>query len=158
MHNYSSSRQRKRKIFFSADDIQNIQSDLDLSHNHVKRLAQHVRTAVNSRKYIEAHLTPKLTVRNHRLDDFISVKTMQFMEKEKKTEKFIKIERNVVYANDIIKLIDHTRATRNYVPENRLEIKIGVDGGGGFLKICVNMFNPDEIIEKKTCLRTTLIC
>ena len=55
-----------------------------------------------------------------------------------------KVNRNVVYCNDIDNLISHVCQQRGFHPETRLFVKIGIDGGGSFLKVCLNIDREND--------------
>ena len=60
--------------------------------------------------------------------------------KDKPTEHF---DKHVVLCNDLDGLIDKVIRCRNLHEDNTL-ICIGIDGGGGFLKICLSIFDLNE--------------
>ena len=49
-----------------------------------------------------------------------------------------------MYCHNFSGLIDHICKQRGFVSGDRYFIKIGIDGGGSFLKVCINIEKFDE--------------
>ena len=81
----------------------------------------------------------KLRVKDKSLQQFFSLKSCD-MDSSSKGERINnnKVPRNVVYCHDIQGLVNHVYKFRNFKPEENDFIKVGMDGGGNFLKFCVN--------------------
>ena len=58
-------------------------------------------------------------------------------------EKSGKAQRSVIFCNDIVGLVEHTVDQRDLSP-NEYMIKVGIDGGSGFLKIYMNILNRQK--------------
>ena len=95
-------------------------------------MAEDTRLASGSRCVIENNLRDKHLVINHELDYLFEEKIMRVCTeiKDKPTEHF---DEHVVLCNDLDGLVDKVIRCRNLHKDNTL-IRIGIDGGGGFLK------------------------
>jgi hypothetical protein len=141
------------KKFFTADDISKIQQDLNLSTRETHRLGQDVRTVMKSRLSVEPKLKKKLFEKDHRLDCFFEVKLQKYVKIEKNivTDH---VERSTVSCTDVDGLLQKIIEMRNLRKDDLL-IKIGIDGGGGFIKICLTMFSSDPLSEYGTNSRSS---
>ena len=137
------SMKRPRQLF-SADDMSLIRKDLNLSTRNTITLAQDLRKAAkcNPRSVIESCVKEKMHLKNHELDAFFESKTIRFdREIEVKGKKYAEsFDQHVITTNKISDLIDKIILHRNLNHENVL-VKIGLDGGGGFLKVCLSLFD-----------------
>ena len=80
----------------------------------------------------------KIQTCSHKLDSFFEVKEVNFCKKDAvDTDK-----RPLVYCVDVESLYRELVSTRNI--EGDHIIKIGVDGGGHFLKVCLNIQSTDS--------------
>ncbi len=117
---------------FTAHDLHSIQCNLNMSNNNVYNLAKHIRTATHKRKSIESHLKTNLHALNHRTDDIFTLSTdTEFNMADGQSE-----VRPFVYCTDISELVSRIQNNRQHVYTH---LKVGLDGGGGFLKVCLNM-------------------
>ena len=141
--------QQLKKQLFSADDLCTIQKDLDLSTRQVHTLAQDMRMASGSRQCIETGLKDKLYNKNHQLDDFFEERILSFKAEKKETKSMEKISQHVVVCNDLTSLTDKIIEEWELDSETTL-IRIGMDGGQGFVKFCLSVFelNANENTEK----------
>ena len=133
-----SNMQPKPSIDF--ENFQKIKEHQGLSAQKSLNLAKDLRCAFSNRKIITPDLKKKLIDKSHALDDYYEVKSLSLVAKiAEKT--YGKIDAPVVYCVNIEGLV-------NFVAEERgaddFELKIGVDGGGGFLKICLNILDSGE--------------
>lgn len=83
----------------------------------------------------------KIKLITHKADEFFDKATIDFSTCDKKT-----VARPLVYCKDIINFTNYIIKERNY--DNDIHIKLGIDGGGGFLKFCLS-FNK---IDNSSCL------
>lgn len=140
----------KRKRI-DADDILKVATNFDLSTNKVHGIASALRTATNDRLLLQPNLKQNLFDLNHSLDHFFEVKKWEVTKVcNKKTEVTTK---TLVFCNNVKNLIEHIKKQRKIT--NKVHIKIGIDGGGGFLKICASILSeksePDTINVQKSC-------
>ena len=131
-----------KKKLFTADDMSMVQQDLSLSNQQVKTLAEDMRKASGVRNLFEPSLREKIVEKNQQLQDFFEVKicTLATVEGDKKRENF---EQHVATCRDLNGLVEKVIQERN-INEERMLIKIGLDGGGGFMKICLSIFKIND--------------
>ena len=137
----------------TADDMQRIRSDLRLLTNQTKALGKHIRSAFGSRNSTEPYLREKLQLVSHQVDDIFTYEVHQFDSSASKASSSLP----VVYCTDIEALKDRIVTHRH--PQGGVEVDsvIGLDGGGGFLKICVTFRLPhDPSSESTTVVRSKL--
>ena len=139
-----------KKSLFSAQDMNKIQLNNNLSTRGLKGLAQDMREASGSRSVVEPNLLQKNHAKNHLLDDYFEIKTLSFHQILKETKAVENIERPVVLCKDLQGFVDFIIETRN-LDSSKVSLRIGLDGGGGFIKICLSVFNPEDTM-KDTCL------
>ena len=91
----------------------------------------------------------KMYEKNHELDEFFELKTVRFsrnsIEDKKKVEHF---NQHVVCTNAVTNLKDKVIEKRQLDKENTL-VRIGLDGDGGFLKVCMSIFNLSKTTSQK---------
>ena len=125
---------------FSASDMRDIQIDLGLSVNKTLQHARRLRYQTSNRKCVEANLKKHLEDFSHKLDDYFKVHQSHL----KKPDGFEPgLETPVVYCSDMDSLIETVLLERMKDFE-KVELKIGIDGGGGFLKVCLNIIGEDS--------------
>lgn len=125
----------KRKQI-SINEISKISSNYNLSTNTVKGIASSLRVATQDRKLFESNLKVKFRELNHSLDSFFSYDQFQIT-KSCKNEQTTTLQ-TFVYCNNVKGLIEHVINKRS-LNEVQLDLKFGIDGGGGFLKVCVSI-------------------
>ena len=54
-----------------------------------------------------------------------------------------KAQRSVIFCNGIVGLVEHIIDQCDHPPDECM-IKVGIDGGGGFLKVCMNILNSQN--------------
>lgn len=122
------------KALFSCDNMSTIQNDMNLSSNQTLQLASHIRFATASRQSVEPHLKQAIVMKNHSLDPYFDVKSTEFLRSVKGQQTMINSP--TVYCSDIEGLVQYVIQERKCMDT---EMKIGIDGGGGFLKVCLNI-------------------
>ena len=136
------------KVLFSSENMATIQTNMNLSNKQTLELASHFRTASSSRTVVEPHLKATLLERNHRLDHLFSVEDARFVMKEDKNG-VSWVNKPLVYCNDLQQLVMNAEGSRGKSYSN---VKIGIDGGGGFLKVCLtlhNVNNSEQIAQRQ---------
>lgn len=127
----------------SASNMAQLQNDLNLSGNKTLKLASNLRYAHGRRFAVEGGLKKKLAEKDHVVDDFFSVQQVQFVKIEK--EKIVQEDmRWTVLCKDVSGLIKKVKNDRGICEEDEVLVKIGIDGGGGFLKICLSVFKTEK--------------
>lgn len=92
----------------------------------------------------------KLLDKNHILDDLFDCKTFDF---KRVVDKDISVSsERLVYCTNLEKLIKHITESRN-IKSNHL--KFGIDGGGGFLKVCLSIQSTIENSLNETLKKST---
>lgn len=132
----------------SADDLSKMKTNLNLSDRKIVQIASSVRIATQNRKAIEPGLKSKLKNKTHTVDDFFSYK--QFAFSSVKAQTVSDAAEVVVYCTDLTAFLQHIKNQRQ-ITEGHL--KLGIDGGGGFLKICLSVqiiSNNPESEAKRT--------
>ncbi|CAH0560520.1 unnamed protein product [Brassicogethes aeneus] len=116
------------------------QTNCGISTNKVLEVSKAFRIAAEDRNLFEPNLKRKLSKINHKLDSFFHVEN----------ENFIKTVKDVSNAETKeLVICKNFENFLNYVLELRSHIKLGLDGGGGFLKLCVslNLINNETVDE-----------
>ena len=127
-----------------------IQKDLNLNNLQTYKLAEDMRLASISRKIIVIHLNKKLYEINHVFDSYFEELPLQFVAKLR--GKLIEqSEQCTVVCNNILLFIDSVIEVRKLDVTNTL-MRIGMDGGGGVLKICLSIFDLNQ-----PCFSTTTL-
>ena len=132
-----------KKKLFSVEDMGLIQQDLSLSNRQVKILGEDMRKASGSRNLIETSMSEKIIVKNRCLQDMFEDKICPFLTVNETTQTKMNFEQHVVICNDLNGLVDKIIKERNIDKTNML-IRIVLDGGGGFMKICLSIFDLNE--------------
>lgn len=128
----------KQKPLFSTEDMLKIQSSLNLSTSKTLKMCTQLRRAVNTpRSVIAPNLKWQLLSKNHELDEFFAQTTANFCIKGSQNA-----ARSVVYCGNIEAILSLIVNRREFSPY--YHTKIGIDGGGGFLKVCVNIIDKIE--------------
>ena len=125
----------KKKM--TAEDFHKIQSDLHLSKNQTKTLGKHIRSAFGTRKVKEPFIRETLQLKAHELDSYFLYEIRDF-DVVSSTKWPTASVVPVIYCCDVSTLTDHIASHGNF-PENNFESIIGIDSGGGFLKICLTV-------------------
>ncbi|XP_047142711.1 uncharacterized protein LOC124816992 [Hydra vulgaris] len=125
-----------------------IQSTLELSNTKILKLAKELRFKAQNRKIVQSGLAAELKRIDQQLDDcfvedfeLFNIKSVE----EKSLFKLIPFIRTTDVNEFLWQIIDKKGA----YPQNQY-IKISIDGGRGFLKVCLNVVsNPSETIKNK---------
>ena len=120
-----------------------MQQDLSLSNRQVKILAEDMRKASGSRHLIEPSLTEKIIAKNRRLQDMFEGKICTFSTVNESNQTRVNFEQHVSICNDLNGSVEKIIQERNIEEKNML-IRIGFDGGGGFMKICLSIYDLSE--------------
>ena len=118
-------------------DIYKIKTDLNLSTRKTCQLAKHLRVATSKRKLIEPGLKESLHNNAHMLDSIFSIGF----------ENFTNDVKPVVFCSDIKNLVITAVEKRGVNIHERILFKVGIDSGGDFLKICLNIILPMQRLD-----------
>ena len=120
----------------SHEAMKQMQVSLNLSDRKTLKAAQAIRTQMGANA-IEPNLRESLQSRNNLLKRFFKHQNLPMIEKSKTESGGIqRVERDAVICHDIEGLTQFIKDQRQ--SEGELLFKIGIDGGGGSLKICWN--------------------
>lgn len=143
------------KPLFQACDIKTIRLDLNLTDRTTLKLNKHIRSAAGP-KAVQTGMKKEMTENNHRLDSFFRIKLIDFV----KIDKGVIVEKTPRYAvlcSDVDSFIDYLKSGRDYDDNDNVLVKIGIDGGGGFLKVCLNIFQLDRSPEHAQYFKDTSV-
>ena len=126
---------RPSQPLLSAEDLSKIQNDLSLSNNQVLKLAGHIRSATSSRASIEPCLKDKLLELHHCLDEYFMVESDAFLIRESEKENIME-SRPIIHCRDVNSFMEKIMELRE---KSYTMVKIGLDGGGGFLKVSLTL-------------------
>ena len=119
-----------------AEQLGHLTSTLNLSLNQAKKAATIIRSW-KVRNSIETAAIDSLRSKDKDLKDFFDTKQLELMKTGGES-----VTRDVVFCVDVEGLIHYLLEARNV--EGDHTIKIGIDGGGDFFKICMNIMVEDE--------------
>ncbi|XP_047141345.2 uncharacterized protein LOC105849168 [Hydra vulgaris] len=90
----------------------------------------------------ESNIEKALDEKSKLLSNFYVTELLDFQEKEKDND-YATVKRHLVYIEDITTFLDFVMKYRGKVPQNTF-VKVGIDSGGGSLKVIVNLFDPTK--------------
>lgn len=122
----------------SVEIIKELQVALELSERGTKVLCSKIRKGTGKRTSIEANIFGKLEHLQEELDCFYDVKAVDFEQSDGSIT-----EKDLVVVRDASAFIQHIIRARSLDPANTV-VRVSMDGGGGFLKIIVNVFEEGE--------------
>lgn len=109
-------------------------SSMGMTGRSTLQLAQKLRGATRNRKVVEPGLKHVLRKQIHKLDGVFSIEK--------------KYDSPIVYCNDINELLDIVQQERGLCISDTT-LKIGIDAGGGFLKVCLNVMCEEVVPVKR---------
>ena len=125
------------------DQVLTIQHNLNFGSNTTLKLAKELRYGFRKRKCIAPGLKNAIVQNNKFVDDMFLHTNQEFFSKDTlQTEQ-------VIFCNDVKAMIE-TCIEKRELQFSKLRFKIGIDGGGGFLKICQNIILDTEEGEVTT--------
>ena len=133
-----------KKKLFSASDLCGIGQDLQLSGKKMKTLVSDIRLATGSRKSVENKVIHVFQERRHQFDEFFKVTSLVYRVKNNETKVDENVERYSVLCNDVSGFIDLILEKRDREWGENILLRIGLDGGGGFFKIMLSVFDKDD--------------
>ena len=139
--------EKKQKVVsISGDNLATIGKNMNFSIRKTKELAQNIRTATGCRSVIERFADEKIRDDRHRLDDHFEYHNMLMIEVDAKKKTERKYYEHTVLCKDVNALVEEVILVRNIEPSSMF-IRVGLDGGGGFLKFCLSIFDIDSLIS-----------
>ncbi len=121
-----------------ASELRKMMQVNNMSLNQVKKQSFMIRTW-QGRKSIEPGSLNTLVEMDSSLQSFFKSEDLEF-EGHKKTN----VLRSITYCNDVNGLLEYIKQNRGYSSDCTLRSKIGIDSGGGFLKVCLNLDQVDN--------------
>ncbi|PAA58256.1 hypothetical protein BOX15_Mlig012838g9 [Macrostomum lignano] len=115
----------------SISTMKTLKGVLNLSNNQTLQVAQVLRAGASSSRAVESRLKDSLVTQNRVLEDFFKLKTLQFELSSSAIG-----DRAAVLCTDASRLIEFIVQQRG---ASNFECRLGLDGGGGFFKICVSV-------------------
>jgi hypothetical protein len=112
----------------SADEVSRFQQTLGLSRNQTRTATQFMRSWMG-RDSFEAGVTLQLESRDKTLDEYFDVTELQMQ-----VSKDAAGQRRVVFCKDVERLL-RSVAEQRQVDLDDCMVKVGMDGGGSFLKV-----------------------
>ncbi|KAJ6639768.1 hypothetical protein Bhyg_12515, partial [Pseudolycoriella hygida] len=131
--------ENKQNPIISTKVMENIQTSLGLTQNKTVSLAALIRNGSSNRKIIEPGLKQKLSNRLHELDGFFGAELLTFQ--KIKADKIEEFSQYVVFCHDLEGLIRQVKMKRQV---HHVHLKFGIDGGCGYLKVCLSMQSIDN--------------
>lgn len=101
---------------------------------HFVCIAYALGVASKNRRIFQPGLTGELTAKDHTVHSFFWIKQEHFVDSNNKKESVD--TKQFVVCRPVKQFCEKVQEMRNADFEN---VKIGIDGGGGFLKICVSL-------------------
>ena len=136
-----------KPVSISAENLSTIGINMNMSVRKSRELAQQIRQAAGSRSIIEKGAQAQIRDDRHVLDDHFQCENLLFLEENTKTKEKRKFFEHTIICKDVNHLI--SEIIRHRHPEScSVMIRLGLDGGRGFLKFCLNVFNVDDPVSK----------
>ena len=129
------------KPALSASVFIDIQQKTNLSNKNVLDIAQCLRKHLG-RDSVETNLRDRLIESRNILKEHFHFSELPFFINEQKGYQ----DRVLVTIKDMNNFVKHIITLRNLDPSN-LTVRIGLDGGGTFLKLCLSIFKIEDIQE-----------
>ena len=120
------------------DDLLKMKANMNLSDRGVIKMAASIRASTKSRKAIEPGLKSKLNAKAHSIDEYFGFKEFPLV--HIKGDEVSNAAAFVIFCKDIPGFVKHVRNERDV---SDVHLKLGIDGGGGFLKICLSIQSTD---------------
>ena len=118
----------------SLETIMEISNTLNLSKRKTNLLCKHMRQNLG-KKMLEPNIATQIEELHNIFSDFYDVKTESFISGDEE------ISRSLVFVKDTSDLILHMINERSLNPYSTIA-RISIDGGQGFLKCVINVFDP----------------
>lgn len=120
------------------EDLSNLQSVLSASNNEMKRkIIPFIRT-VFGKHSVRSFVSVQLSQRDHCLEKFFGKVNHEFESSDDQC-----INSPLIYCSDINGLVEFLCQKRG-LNADTASFKIGIDGGGGFLKVCLNIYENNS--------------
>lgn len=123
----------------SIEDLSKIQQKLNLSTNNTIKLASclHKLKGNTNEKLTDTYIKSKLQEKRHLLDPFFEIQQANLENGQENRHE--PVQRTVIFCKNILAFLDFILKMRKIKQEDVQLLKIGLDGGGGFFKTCLNI-------------------
>ncbi len=132
------------KPIFKFDDMKSLMTKRNMSQAAAGDLCSSIRTTFG-RKSVEPAMREKLTEQNQLLDHYFKLTTLKFISKSSNGHN-VEIERPAVLVRDMDEFVQDMIKERSYNPATTM-VKLGMDGGGGFFKLTLNIIDQENTIN-----------
>jgi len=136
----SSSKPKQSENILTTSQMINIQQVTGLSNANMRQLASCLNKSTPQGVGVEPYFQTKFSQAGQTLKAFYSVAKLELQSKGEI------VERTTVFCNDLDEFVRHALHSRNYSPQETI-VKLGMDGGGGFFKICISLVDLDSSIS-----------
>ena len=133
--------EKRKPKELTTEDLLKIRKKLCLSSVKTKELAHMIRVGQNNRQAVQSGLAEALVESNNRLEDLFTAEEIHVV--NKKDEEELK---TLVYCNDVSQLVIRLLQHRG-LDQSTADIKLGLDGGQGSLKVTLSIMDKDERIK-----------
>ena len=133
--------EKRKPKQLTTEDLLKIRKKLCLSSVKTKELAHMIRVGQNNRQAVQSGLAEALVESNNRLEDLFTAEEIHMV--NKKDEEELK---TLVYCNDVSQLVIRLLQHRG-LDQSTADIKLGLDGGQGSLKVTLSIMDKDERIK-----------
>ena len=130
--------------------ISELQIILELSQNGTKKLCSTLRKGLGQQA-VESNITEKLSEIEKTLESFYNVEKMALKDSENNC-----IFRDVLYVKSTSEFVLEIIKQRDLDPTIAF-VRVSLDGGGGFLKVIVNVFETEEFEESETNFKNSRV-
>ena len=133
-----------RKLFpepmMTTEDLVQVQLNTGLSNTGMQRLASTI-NQVSKTKIVEPNFRAKFQTIGQQLSDFFTESTIQVETGIQGKQ----VECLIIHCKDLSDLINHVLLSRQIFSDHI--IKLGIDGGGGSLKVSLGVIELDSPLE-----------
>ena len=145
-HAMTSKEKECAHLMLSAKNLGEMQNEFNMSNRQIYGIAKLVRRYTKTKSSVEPKIKEKIVAQGHIFYQYFNVDSAMFDVKDIKTGSKIQAKKWFVHTTNLRTFIQYILGQRN---SDAAAFKIGIDGGGGSLKICLNILNDDSSCRKK---------
>ena len=134
----SSSRAKSAETPISAEDWRQVMTAANLSNNQAKSVSSGIRS-LKGRKTFVPNLSTEMSQLDKELQPFFKCQSIEIDSTLKEEQLEGKVSRPLFYCDDIPSLIQFLLKKRGHSSRTKYFAKIGIDKGGTWLKVCLNL-------------------
>ena len=132
---------------FTSEQLFWFQADLGLSNGQTRLPAQDLRVATGSRKAAEHGFKESLTKNIYTVNKYFKELRINYLKVDKDTKVSEHFEQSTIVCRDLCKFVDLVLQKRSLENNKSQLVKVGIDSGHGFLKICLSVFDMDNLVS-----------